>query len=71
MDESEVESAADAAYYLANEVIHEYHGMPLVHRADIGGARVIYLELNGHWYMFEASKVLDANTIENLETLSS
>jgi hypothetical protein len=56
MYEHEISTTGDAAFYLANEVIHEHHGFPVVHRADFG-INTVYVELNGTWYRFDVSAV--------------
>jgi hypothetical protein len=70
MTESEISNAPDAAFYIANEVINEYHGIPVVNRADIGSPSTLFLQLNGTWFRFEASEVTGPETIGYLEHLA-
>ncbi len=71
MNQHEVEDAKDAAFYLANEVVNEYHSFDVVQRADIGGANVMYIMINQNWYKFEAKKVTDPKIVMRLEALAS
>lgn len=70
MNEYEVRDAKDAAFFLANEVVNEYHSFPVVQRADIGGANVLFILLDQTWYEFKASKVMDAELVMKLEALN-
>jgi len=71
MNEYEVKDAKDAAFFLANEVVNEYHSFPVVQRADIGGANVMYILLDQTWYEFKAKKVMDPEVVMRLEALNS
>jgi hypothetical protein len=70
MDEHEVHCADDAAFFLANDVILEYHGFPIVQRADIGGANVVFILINEDWYRLDVSAVTDDDLIIRLEALA-
>ena len=70
MNEYEVKDAKDAAFFLANEVVNEYHSFPVVQRADIGGANVMYILLDQTWYEFKAKKVMDPEVVMRLEALN-
>ena len=65
MDELEIRTPADAARYLANDVLHEYHGMPLVR-----GKNDLYILLNDRWFLFSATEVTDVPTITRLEEMA-
>lgn len=69
MDEHQVENQDDAAFFLSNDVILEYHGFPLVHRRDIGGDNVFFLLINEKWYQLDVTEVKDQELIEKLEAL--
>ena len=71
MNEHEVKDAKDAAFFVAGEVINEYHSFPVVHRADVGGANQLFILINQTWYRFEAKKVMDPELVMKLEELSS
>ena len=71
MNEYEVNDAKDAAFFMANEVVNEYHNFPVVQRADIGGANVMYILINQWWYKFEIKKVMDPKIVMKLEALTS
>jgi hypothetical protein len=71
MQEHEVKDAKDAAFFFANEVVNEYHSFPVVQRADIGGANVLFILINQWWYKFEVKKVMDPELVTKLEELSS
>jgi hypothetical protein len=71
MNEYEVKYAKDAAFFIANEVVNEYHSFPVVQRADIGGANCLFILINQVWYKFEAKKVMDPELVTKLEELSS
>ena len=68
MNEAEVETTADAAFYVANEVVDEYHAIPCVQRADFG-INALFLNLNGKWFRFEVSEVVSPTEIDDLERL--
>jgi hypothetical protein len=69
MNEAEIETEADAAFFMANEVVNEYHGFPVVQRADFGQDK-FYILLNEKWYHFEAIEIKDVNMLERLEALA-
>jgi len=68
MNEAEVETTGDAAFYVANEVVNEYHAIPCVQRADFG-INALFLNLNGRWFRYEVSEVVSPNEIDDLERL--
>jgi hypothetical protein len=70
MHEYEIGGAVDAAFFLANEVVNEYHSFPVVNRADMSRAGMFIL-LNEKWFLFEAKEVKDVNTITELENMVS
>jgi hypothetical protein len=70
MNEHEVGDAKDAAFFVANEVVNEYHAFPVVQRADIGGANVMFILINQTWYKFEVKKVMDPELVMKLEALT-
>ena len=70
MYENEVRNGRDAAFFLANEVINEYHAFPVVQRADLG-ENMLYIKLDTQWYRIAANRVLSGNTIQDLEELAS
>jgi hypothetical protein len=69
MFEPEVENSKDAAFYVATEVLNEYHAFPVVHRADIGGADFLYIQINDIWFQVEFSEVIHSDTKIRLEAL--
>ena len=71
MNEAEVETASDAAFFVANDVVNEYHAFPVVQRADVGGGNVLFINLNGEWYQFDVTKVASQKNIARLEELAS
>jgi hypothetical protein len=71
MNEHEVNTASDAAFFMANEVVNEYHSFPVVQRADIGGKNVMFILINQTWYKFEIKKVMDPELVMKLEALTS
>jgi predicted lipid-binding transport protein (Tim44 family) len=70
MNEHEVDSPVDAAFFVANEVVNEYHSFPVVQRADIGGANCMYMRINEAWYKIEFSNVVSSRNVEKLERLA-
>lgn len=69
MNEGEVRNGEDAAFFLANEVVNEYHAFPVVQRADLG-ANMLYIKLDTQWFRVTFNKVLSGNTIQRLEELA-
>jgi hypothetical protein len=71
MNEHEISSTGDAAFFLANEVVNEHHdGFPVVQRADFG-INSMFIKLNEQWFRFEASAVVtDAALTDDLERLA-
>ena len=67
--EHQVEDAADAAFFVANEVINEYHAFPVVQRADLG-KYCMYMLINEKWYQVSFANVIDPDDIEKLEELA-
>jgi hypothetical protein len=70
MFEEEIENETGAMFFLANEVINEYHGFPVVCRADVGEGDSLFILLNGNWYSFRARRVYASKLIERLEELA-
>ena len=70
MQEHEVDNERDAAFFVANEVVNEYHAFPVVQRADIGGAKCLFILINQVWYKFEVNKVMDPELVMKLEELT-
>jgi phage terminase Nu1 subunit (DNA packaging protein) len=68
MNEHEVKGAEDAAFFLANEVVNEYHAFPVVQRGDFG-KNMLYIKLDTQWYRITANKVISGNKIQQLEDL--
>jgi hypothetical protein len=68
--EGEVRSAEDAAFFMANEVVNEYHSFPIVQRADIGGANCMFIQINGKWFQMSFGTVYGRRLIERLEGLA-
>ena len=69
MNEGEVKNGEDAAFFLANEVINEYHAFPVVQRADLG-ANMLYIKLDTEWYRVTVNRVLSSNMLHRLENLA-
>jgi hypothetical protein len=69
VNEGEVRNGEDAAFFLANEVVNEYHAFPVVQRADLG-ANMLYIKLDTQWFRVTFNKVLSGNTIQRLEELA-
>lgn len=70
MNEHEVDNAIDAAFFMANEVVNEYHSFPVVNRADVGWSNSLFILLNGNWYRLDVSKVTNPVTLQKLEALA-
>jgi hypothetical protein len=70
MDEHEVEDSYQAAFFLANEVVNEYHSFPVVQRADVGGPDAMYIQINGNWFEFKATLITNVDTVAMLEDLA-
>jgi hypothetical protein len=68
MNEHEVKNGEDAAFFLANEVVNEYHAFPVVQRADLG-KNMLYIKLGTQWYRITTNRVLSGNTTQQLEDL--
>ena len=71
MNEAEVETQDQAAFFLATEVLNEYHGFPVIHRADVGGPNKVYIFLGNEWFEMNVTKVSIPRHIEKLEELAS
>jgi hypothetical protein len=71
MNEHEVSTASDATFFVANEVVNEYHAFPVVQRADIGGANFMFILITQTWFKFEVRKVIDPEVVMRLEALAS
>jgi len=70
MQEHEVEDVKDATFFMANEVVNEYHSFPVVQRADYG-ADNMFIMLNEKWYSFRVNEIRDPILISQLEGLST
>lgn len=66
MNEAEVNGPEDAAFFLSNEVVNEYHSFPAVSRDNI-----MYINLNGEWYELITRKVASPDLIQKLEDMHS
>jgi hypothetical protein len=71
MQEFEVENSHDAAFFIANDVVNEYHEFPVVQRADIGGANCLFILINDKWFKVELNMVSDPDLLMKLEELAS
>lgn len=71
MLEGEVETADEAAYFMANEVMNEYHQFPVVQRADIGGGNSMFIMINERWYQVAFTKVISRRFQDRLDRLAS
>jgi hypothetical protein len=69
MHEGEVRDSKDAAFFMANEVVNEYHAFPVVQRADLGANRM-FIMLNSTWYELNISQVRNPSAIMKLEALA-
>lgn len=70
MPEYEVRDSADAAFFVANEVVNEYHAFPVVQRADISGPDVMYMQINEIWFQVSFGEVLNPEVKDKLEALN-
>jgi hypothetical protein len=69
MDEHEVNGPADAAFFVANEVVNEYHSFPVVQRADIGGGNSMFMMINERWYQVSFTQVVGRRFLDRLDRL--
>jgi hypothetical protein len=70
MNEAEVDSPEDAAFFMANEVVNEYHSFPVVQRADIGGGNSMFMMINEKWYQVSFSNVAGRRFMDRLDRLA-
>jgi hypothetical protein len=70
VDEHEVDTPEEAAFFMANEVVNEYHSFPVVQRADIAGANIMFIQINGRWFKAEFNYVGNRSRIDQLERLA-
>ena len=68
MYENEVEGPAEAAAFMANEVVNEYHAFPVVHSAALG-KHCMYMQINEIWFQVSFTEVIDPNDKAHLEVL--
>ena len=69
MIEGEVNTPDEAAYFMANEVVNEYHQFPVIQRADIGGGNSMFIMINERWYQMSFSPVIGRRFQDRLDRL--
>jgi hypothetical protein len=70
VNEHEVKGPTEAAFFVATEVVNEYHSFPVVQRADIVGSNCLFMKINDIWFQVSFTNVIGRRLIERLEHLA-